>query len=287
MRAQASAAVCACLLLALSPAAALVRDITARRDCPTPVLLERAVSNATLYRQVYTWAHDKDVRDWSYEPWNASGEFQRLFGLSPADAAGMECAAVHYAASIRLPEAFVAFMTFWRLSVDIPLVVDKQVCRSDRLVLESAVIREPVLDEIRMSTRHELISDWDVDTSSHMQMRLPWYARLLEPQIAEALDRSVGEKLDAVMASMCDSPAFPALLRLQRPNASFVRAASDYEPSFLPQAVVADASAADVASVRRRMKTRTKMTLRRTHPASVPELVSLDTWVAGPGEAST
>jgi len=43
-----------------------------------------------------------------------------------------------------------------------------------------------------------------------------------------------------------------------------------FEPSFLPQAVVADASlAADVASVHRRTKTRTKMTLRRTHPAPV------------------
>jgi hypothetical protein len=232
MRAPVSAAVCACLLLSLSPASALVRDIAARRDCATPVLIERAVSNATLYRQVYTWAHDKDVRDWSYEPWNASAEFLRLFNVPPDDAAGLECAAVHYAASIRLPQAFVSFMHFWHLAVDIPLTVDKQVCRSDRLVLESAVIREPVLDVIHMSTRHELMSAWDVDTASHMQMRLPWYARLLEPQIVEALDRSVGEKLDAVMASMCDAnpfpalPAFPALLRLQRPNASFAPPAS-------------------------------------------------------------
>ena len=159
-----------------------------------------------------------------------STEFLRFFDVSADDAGGLECAAVHYAASIRLPEAFVSFLRFWRLSVDIPLTVDKQVCHSDRLVLESAVIREPVLDEIRMTTRHELVSAWDVDSASHMQMRLPWYARLLEPQIAEALDRSVGEKLDTVMASLCDAPTFPAFPALLRPDASFA-APADAAPA--------------------------------------------------------
>jgi hypothetical protein len=216
MRAQVSAA-CACLLLA-SSASAMVRDTTALRDCPTPVLIDRAVSNATLYQQVYTWARGKEVRDWSYAPCNASAELLRLFDVSPADAPVLQCVAVHYSASLTLPEAFVSFLLFWRMPVDIPLSVDKQVCRTDSLVLESAVIRVPVLNEIHMSARHALLSDWDVDSASHMQMSVPWYARLIEPQIAEALDRAVREKLDAVMQSLC---APPALLRRQRPNASF------------------------------------------------------------------
>jgi hypothetical protein len=185
------------------------------------VRIDRAVSNATLYQQVYTWARGNEVRDWNYEPWNASDEFVRQFAVPPEDAAAMQCVAVHYSASLTLPEAFVSFLLFWRMPVDVPLSVDKQVCRTERVILESAVIRVPVLNEISMSARHELLSDWDVDSASHMQMYVPWYARLIEPQIAEALDRAVREKLDAVMQSLCAAPEFPALLRLQRPNASF------------------------------------------------------------------
>lgn len=256
------------LALTISGTAALVRDLTGRRECGTPVRMDRAVSNETLFDQVVHWARDKEVRDWRYAPWNASDEFIRELGVSDADAADMECSAVHYASSLTLPEAFVAFLLFWHMPVDVPLSVEKQVCRTARTVFESAVIRVPVLNEVHMSARHELQSDWELDSSSHMYMYVPWYARLIEPQIGMSLDQSVREKLDAVMQSMCDPPDFPALLRLQRPNASFVRAVSEasYDESFLPQAVVADASlGADVAPVRRRKK----MTLRRTHPAAV------------------
>jgi hypothetical protein len=250
------------LALTLSGAAALVRDLTGRRECGTPVRMDRAVSNETLFAQVLQWAQDKEVREWRYAPWNASDDFIRLLDVSDADAADMECSAVHYASSVTLPEAFVAFLLFWHMPVDVPLSVDKQVCRTARTVFESAVIRVPVLNEVHMSARHELQSDWELDSSSHMYMYVPWYARLIEPQIGVALDKSVREKLDAVMLSMCDPPDFPALLRLQRPNASFV----SYMPeaSFLPQAVVADATLG--ADVPRRRK---KMTLRRTHPAPV------------------
>jgi len=259
------------LALTLSGATALVRDLSGRRECGTPVRMDRAVSNETLFAQVVQWAGDKEVREWSYAPWNASVEFVDLLGVPDADAADMKCVAVHYASSVSLPEAFVAFLAFWHMPLDVALSVDKQVCSSARTVFESAVIRVPVLNDVHMSARHELQSEWELDSVSHMSMYVPWYARLIEPNIGAALDKSVREKLDAVMLSMCDPLAFPALLRLQRPNASFVRAASEvFEPSFLPQAVVADASlAADVASVRRRTKTRTKMTLRRTHPAPV------------------
>ncbi len=106
---------------------------------------------------------------------------------------------MHYASSLTLPEAFVAFLLFWHMTV-----------------FESAVIRVPVLNEVHMSARHELQSDWELDSSSHMYMYVPWYARLIEPQIGVALDKSVREKLDAVMLSMCDPPDFPALLRLTR-----------------------------------------------------------------------
>jgi len=51
----------------------------------------------------------------------------------------------------------------------------------------------PVLNEVHMSARHELQSDWELDSSSHMSMYVPWYARLIEPQIGIALDKSVRE----------------------------------------------------------------------------------------------
>ena len=40
------------LTLTISGAAALVRDLTGRRDCATPVRMDLAVSNETLYEQV-------------------------------------------------------------------------------------------------------------------------------------------------------------------------------------------------------------------------------------------
>ena len=52
------------LALTLSGAAALVRDLTGRRECGTPVRMDRAVSNETLFDQVVQWARDKEVRDW-------------------------------------------------------------------------------------------------------------------------------------------------------------------------------------------------------------------------------
>ena len=74
------------------------------------------------------------------------------------------------------------------------------------------------------------------------------------------------EKLDAVMHSMCEPPDFPALLRLQRPNASFVRDVSHMpEASFPLQAYLVDTAMSADAPVRRRKK----MTLRRTDPAVI------------------
>lgn len=254
------------LALTLSGAAALVRDLTGRRDCATPVRMDLAVSNETLYEQVVQWARDKEVRDWSYAPWNASEDFIRQLDVSDADAAELQCSAVHYASSLTLPEAFVAFLVFWHMPVDISLSVDKQVCRTQRTVFESAVIRVPVLNEVHMTVRHELQSDWELDSSSHMYMYVPWYARLIEPQIGMSLDQSVREKLDAVMHSMCEPPDFPALLRLQRPNASFVRDVSHMpEASFPLQAYLVDTVMSADTPVRRRKK----MTLRRTDPVVI------------------
>jgi hypothetical protein len=235
-------AACACfLVLSLTPARAMVRNTLAQRNCPTALLLDRAVSNATLYRQVYEWAHNKDVSDWRYEVSVADDAFVRAFELSADDVAGLECATVHYTTTVSLPDGFAAFMRFWNLATDVPLTVDKQVCRTEHAILERAVVHEPVVREIHMSTRHEVVSAWDVRSSSHMELDLPWYAQLLETQIGDALDRSVREKGDAVMHSLCAAPLFPALLRLHRPNASFVA-----------QAVAAPA--------------RRKFSLRRTEP---------------------
>ena len=214
--------VCACLLATLAPAHAMARDTLAQRNCPTALMLEGAVTNATLYRQVFEWAHSKDVAEWSYAQAPASAEFVRVFGMSVEEGAALECATVHYATTVRLPDLFAAFMQLWRLSTDVALTVDKEVCRSDHAILERAVVREPVLHEIHMLTRHEAISPWDLRSTSHMNTELPWYAQLIETQIGDELDKSVREKGDAVMHSVCAEPLFslPATLRLKRPNAT-------------------------------------------------------------------
>ncbi len=81
------------LALTIPGEVALVRDLTGRREYGTPVRLDRAVSNETLFDQVVQWAHDKEVRDWRYDPWNASEDFIRLLGVSDTDSVIMECSA--------------------------------------------------------------------------------------------------------------------------------------------------------------------------------------------------
>jgi hypothetical protein len=124
--------------------------------------------------------------------------------LSEADGAGLECAGIRYAAGIRIPEPFESLLVLWHMSVEIPLRVEKVVCRGKGVLYEDATIREPVLDEIRMTTKHELMTDFDMESTCKTTLFLPWYAQLLEAQVVSAMDRSVGEKFDAVVRSLCE-----------------------------------------------------------------------------------
>jgi hypothetical protein len=164
----------------------------------------RAISNETLHEQVYYWANNHEVRGWQWEKTTASAESLVRWGLSEADGAGLECAGIRYAAGIRIPEPFESLLVLWHMSVEIPLRVEKVVCRGKGVLYEDATIREPVLDEIRMTTKHELMTDFDMESTCKTTLFLPWYAQLLEAQVVSAMDRSVGEKFDAVVRSLCE-----------------------------------------------------------------------------------
>jgi hypothetical protein len=77
--------------------------------------LDRALSNATMYRQVYVWAHDKDVGEWWYARTNASAAVAAHFGMSEGEATGMECVTVKYRAGIDLPEPLKSFLVLLAL----------------------------------------------------------------------------------------------------------------------------------------------------------------------------
>ncbi len=73
------ATACVCALLAQASLAAAWSEAVsveyeAERECPTALAMERALANATVYRQVYVWAHARDVREWTYERTTASAE---------------------------------------------------------------------------------------------------------------------------------------------------------------------------------------------------------------------
>jgi hypothetical protein len=192
-----------CLTL-LASAGATEIDTRGMGQCAAAFDVGRALLNETLHEQVFYWANDHEVREWQWEKTTASPEALVRWDLSAAEGAGLECVAIRYAAGIRLPEPFESLLVVWHMAVEIPLRVEKVVCRGNRVLYEDAMIREPVLDQIRMVTKHKLVTDFDLESSAKTTLSLPWYAQVLEGQVSAALDRSVGEKFDAVVRSLCE-----------------------------------------------------------------------------------
>jgi len=184
--------------------AAMEVDTRAIGHCAREFDFGRALSNETLHNQVLYWAHNHDVRDWQWEKTTASQEILKRWELSTAEAAGLQCVGVRYAAAIRIPEPFESLLVIWHMSVEIPLRVQKVVCVGNRKMYEDALIEEPVLNRIKMSTKHELVTGYDLQSTAKTTLDLPWYASVLESQVYAALDRSVGEKFDAVVQSLCE-----------------------------------------------------------------------------------
>jgi hypothetical protein len=181
----------------------------------------RALLNETLHEQVYYWANNHDVRDWQWEKTTASPELLVRWDVSAAEAQNLECVGIRYAAGIRIPEPFESVLVMWHMAVEIPLRVEKVVCRGNHVMYEDAVIHEPVLDQIQMSTKHVLVTDFDMESQAKTTLSLPWYAAMLEGQVKAAMDRSVSEKFDAVVRSLCEPRRHELLgLRSKRRNLS-------------------------------------------------------------------
>jgi hypothetical protein len=193
-----------CVLGTLVGSGAMTVDTHGVGRCVREFDVGRALLNETLHEQVYYWANRHEVREWQWQTTTASPELVARLALSPSEAAGLECVGIRYAAAIRIPEPFESLLVMWHMSVEIPLRVEKVVCRGNRVLYEDAVIEEPVLNRIQMSTKHVLVSDYELESSATTTLELPWYASVLESQVSAALDKSVGEKFDAVVMSLCE-----------------------------------------------------------------------------------
>jgi len=239
----------------------------------------RAISNETLHEQVYYWANNHEVRGWQWEKTTASAESLVRWGLSEADGAGLECAGIRYAAGIRIPEPFESLLVLWHMSVEIPLRVEKVVCRGQGVLYEDATIREPVLDQIRMTTKHELLTDFDMESTCKTTLFLPWYAQLLEAQVVSAMDHSVGEKFDAVVRSLCEPQRRSAGgMRVRSKRRSLFPGWSGLRPAPHPFAGPQGAANATSANASNAQTVGIHRLPQRAHRPSRPANAS-DTWV--------
>ena len=112
-----------------------------------------ALDNATLYAQVYTWMHQKDVLDWRYNKTEmrtdpANGEqyslhsFLTYYGEDEgqrrwtAIGNGTDCALVSYNTEVESPSVFARFMRNLHMFIHFPIAVHKFVCLDDETFVE-------------------------------------------------------------------------------------------------------------------------------------------------------
>ena len=179
-------------------------EYCSERECAAPVL-ERALANATIYRQVFVWAHDKDVREWTYDPEAPNATLLSRFAFSEAEKAALACVGVRYRAAIELPEPLLTFVRLLHIELEIDVAIEKQVCRNGNVLVEHVRVEAPLVDEVEISTRSEA-GDGLLRSTSRVHFRVPWYATALEGEIAAALRRMVGEILDAVVKTLYVAP---------------------------------------------------------------------------------
>ena len=193
-------------VLATRWTSAVATDVETRAvgTCARAFDLDRALSNETLHEQVYYWANNHDVRDWQWEKTTPSPALLVRWDVSAAGGAELQCVGIRYSAGIRIPQPFESLLVMWHMSVEIPLRVEKVVCRGKGVLYEDATIHEPVLNEIRMSTKHVLATEYDLESTAKTTLYLPWYAQMLESQVSDAMSHSVAEKFDAVVRSLCE-----------------------------------------------------------------------------------
>jgi hypothetical protein len=165
---------------------------------------ERALENATLHAQIYDWANQRDCSHWDFaREGHASTELLALFDVSGSDAAALECVNISYQATINLPGIFSSLLSVFGVPEDIPLKVEKLVCKGTDLILEDAIIQAPVVGQVHMRAKHTLHNGNEIVSVSHTVLSLPWYALPFTGQTSAALDHSVSEKFGAILKSLC------------------------------------------------------------------------------------
>lgn len=222
-----------CLFVALAKTSAVGAvdvDFSATRECGSALAVGGAITNETLFAEVSAWSHGK-ARDWKYEPVNSesSAAFARAAGFPVHEAEGaasiLQCVKVQYGSMLEIPEPLKGLLELLRISVDVEVKIKKTVCEAGRVVVEDVDVEAPIVEETRIRTRTEA-SETSLVSTSQMHLRVPWWATVLEAQVADAMRRLVSEKLDAVLATRCNGEALQQRRLLQaRPRGGFMRRA--------------------------------------------------------------
>ena len=224
-----------CMLLALASAAAIDVDYSSSRICAAEPAMDRAISNETILAEVTRWSHGK-LRDWRYEPVgaDAAAVMVRGVGLSAAEASGAKCVAVAYVSLLEIPQPLKGLLELLRVSVDVEVKIKKRVCRAGHVLVEDAEIEAPIVDNTRLLTRMTATENV-LASNSTMHMRMPWWASVLEAEVASAMRRLVDEKFDAVKSVLCEAPANQRKLLGTGPRGGFMRRALDRPGGFTKQ----------------------------------------------------
>ena len=173
-----------------------------------------AVNNATLYQQVYTWMHEKDVSDWNYSTEaSVRGNEQGL------------CARVSYKTFVASPTFFARLLRNFHMAVQFPISVEKHVCLYRHTAVETATIVAPLIHELTLTARYDVEPD-RITTVLDAHYALPWYVDFLVVDVSEHLRDNFREKVDAVAKSLCSrtpTDTMRATMRLPVPPHSYLR----------------------------------------------------------------
>ena len=206
--------------------------------CPGGFDAASALTNATLYAQVYTWMHQQDVTDWNYthqvlriDPADnkrySLPEFLAYYGEEEGKrrwstaAKGTDCARVSYKTEVESPSVFARMMRSLHMFVHFPIEVHKSVCVLDNEdVLETATISLPLIHEMTMTTRYA-VQHSAINTTIDASFDIPWYVDFLLLDVSHHILANFEEKVDAVAQSLC-VPA-PPLVGLASPQHLYLR----------------------------------------------------------------
>jgi hypothetical protein len=182
--------------------------------------VDLALHNSTLYQQVHTWMHDKDVQDWTYAAANKSNETELI-----------PCALVSYKTLVASPTFFARFLRNFHMSVQFPIAVQKQVCQHGSTVIETATVSAPLIHELTMTVRYD-VRGGHIDSVLDAHYTLPWYIDFLVNDVSQHLSSNFKEKLDAVAESLCSYTT--TFASLSAPQHAYLRQKTHAPPNDAP-----------------------------------------------------